>query len=377
MYGYNIDVLSQPHIADIMSSLYVKLEKSFIHLPDLKVTILPDFFIDRVIHISKVDDFVKGLYDKINVGGGSLRGFQTRDIKGGNAVNMAYCLAKLGAKIELYTITNEDGKSLLKNTFKQLKNVNLNMLTGKHGLTTIFEFSTSNFSISNVMISDVGDNDNFSPTMVNSKDHISTLYSSNAVVLTNWASNLRGTSLMKHVFSNSSKSVHFIDPADIKERRFEFINDIKNNYSLIDFLSINENEFKLIINAIMDVVPNVFKLKCVDPDFLDPTALCTYSLYLSRFFKIKIIVHTVAGSLLSNGSETIYVPSFKPSQIHIITGAGDSWDSAFLYGHLLNLSVKEKLCFANLYSRLYLENFYSDAPSLEDILLIIKKEYIT
>jgi ribokinase len=33
---------------------------------------------------------------KIVAGGGSMRGYISKDIKGGNAVNVAYCLAKLG-----------------------------------------------------------------------------------------------------------------------------------------------------------------------------------------------------------------------------------------------------------------------------------------
>lgn len=372
-----MQILSQSDTIKIISSLFIKLEKIVKDSIELKITILPDFFIDRVIQISNVDYFIKGIYDKIKVGGGSIRGLLTKDIKGGNAVNMSYCLAKLGARIELFTITDEIGTSFLITTFKNLKkNINLHVFNGKHGLTTILEFSNSPFTLSNVMISDVGDNDNFSPDVISSIKYISTLCSSNAVVLTNWASNLRGTDLMKFVFSNSSGSIHFIDPADIKERRFEFINDLKNHSYLIDFLSINENEFGLIIDAILDVIPDICELKNKRLDFLDSNILCTYSLFLARFFKIKICVHTVNGCIFSDGLEVIFVPSFQPSQINVVSGAGDSWDSAFLFGRLLNFSVKENLCFANLYARLYLENSKQDAPTLEDVINIIKNEYI-
>ncbi len=77
----------------------------------------------------------------------------------------------------------------LKNLTSQ---VNLHIKNGKHGLTTIFEFTNPSFSISNVMLSDVGDNCNFGPELIDSiTDVVPILNTSAAVVLTNWASNLR------------------------------------------------------------------------------------------------------------------------------------------------------------------------------------------
>ena len=104
------------------------------------------------------------------------------------------------------------------------------------------------------MVSDVGDNDNFGPELIQSQKVQTILRSSDAVIMTNWASNLRGTDLLDYVFTNSPKSVHFLDPADIEKRCFEFINVIKNRSNLIDFLSINENEYNLIIEALKSVI---------------------------------------------------------------------------------------------------------------------------
>ena len=59
------------------------------------------------------------------------------------------------------------------------------------------------------MVSDVGDNDNFGPELIESQEVRMILRSSDAVIMTNWASNLRGTDLLDYTFSNSPKSSSF------------------------------------------------------------------------------------------------------------------------------------------------------------------------
>ena len=205
-------------------------------------------------------------------------------------------------------------------------------------------------------------------------DMLSILSSSSGVVLTNWASNLRGTDLLKYVFENSKNSLHFLDPADISERRLEFVKDLKNNSKLIDFLSVNENECIQIICAL----PKTEGMPYFNSDNLNPATplnLGKSALFLSNFFEIDICVHTVMGSVWSNGENTVFVNSISPSKINIVSGAGDSWDSAFLFGHLLNFTNEEKLCFANLFAFLYLENYYNDPPALQDIVNYIHDNY--
>lgn len=360
----------------IFQNLYYKLEKIIDFKIDIKIIVLPDFFLDRVIQILDMDYFIDILENKIKVGGGSVRGFHTSEIKGGNAVNVAYCLAKLGVKVDLFTVADKVGSSILYSIFQKFEaNVNLHIENGKHGLSTIFEFRNFPFSISNVMVSDVGDNDNFGPGLIDCKNVLSILNSANAVVLTNWASNLRGTDLLKYIFSSSPNSVHFLDPADIKERRFEFINDLKNNSNLIDFLSINENEYLQLIDALLKIYPDIFMHDMTDISSITPENLCYYATFLSNFFKIDICVHTMMGSVLSNGIDAVFVNSVRPSIINIVSGAGDSWDSAFLFGHLLGFSNEEKLCFANLFASIYIENIYHDSPSLRDVIFYIRDHF--
>ena len=344
---------------------------------DIKITVLPDFFIDRIIRISDIQTLTDAMNKKIKVGGGSIRGLDSVDIKGGNAVNVAYCLARLGAKVDLFTVADKVGCSVLNAVFKKFgPQINLHIKNGKHGLTTIFEFTTTSFSVSNVMLSDVGENSNFGPESIESTDDdlLSVLGSSSGVVLTNWASNLRGTDLLRYVFENSKNSLHFLDPADISERRMEFVEDLKNNSKLIDFLSINENEHLQIICA-LSKTRDMPLYNCDNLNPATPLNLGKSVLFLSNFFNVNMCVHTSMGSVWSNGKNAVFVKSIPPSKINIVSGAGDSWDSAFLFGHLLNFTNEEKLCFANLFAFLYLENSYNDPPSLQDIVNYIHDNY--
>jgi ribokinase len=353
----------------VFKNIYFKLCDILKFDIDVKISVLPDFFIDRIIQISNMNNLIEIIENKIRVGGGSIRGLNSDDIKGGNAVNMAYCLARLGAKVDLFTVADKIGYSVLNSTFKKFNSqVNLHIKNGKHGLTTIFEFTNPSFSVSNVMLSDVGDNSNFGPESIESiADILQILYSSSAVVLTNWASNLRGTDLLKYVFANSPNSFHFLDPADITERRLEFVQDLSANSKLIDLLSINENEYLQIISALL-VNGNTSIPDKKNALSIIPTNLCKSALFLSNFFNMDICIHTAIGSVLSDGLNTIFAHALSPSKINIVSGAGDAWDAAFLFAHLLKFTIEEKLCFANLFAFLYLENFYNDPPSLQNII---------
>ncbi len=376
---------SKLDIGMIFKNIYYKLNQIIRQEPNdllnIKITILPDFFVDRIIKISNMNYLSDAIEKKIKVGGGSIRGLNSVDIKGGNAVNVAYCLARLGVKVDLFTVADEVGYSVLNSVFKKFSSqVRLHVKNGKHGLTTILEFTDSSFSVSNVMLSDVGDNSNFGPESIecaNDDDDsvLSILSSSSAVVLTNWASNLKGTELMKYVFKNSANSLHFLDPADVTERREEFVRDIKNHSKLIDLLSINENELLQIMCALSnsgDMIPISLDK---GTESITPLNLCKYAMFLSNLFKIKLCIHTMVGSVWSDGCKTVFVNSIPPSKINIVSGAGDSWDSAFLFGHLLDFTDEERLCFANLFAFLYLENVYDDAPSLLDIVDYICNNY--
>jgi ribokinase len=71
---------------------------------------------------------------------------------------------------------------------------------------------------------------------------------------------------------------------------------------------------------------------------------------------IYVDLHTRIGAGWSNGNETVFVPAFNV-QARTLTGAGDSWDSANIIGHLSKeISVIERLTFSNAFASLYVKN---------------------
>src|ERR671911_656289 len=181
------------------------------------IVVLPDFFLDRIIKINSKDELFRMIDSKTATGGGSIRGVNTFDIKGGNAVNVAYCLAKMGLSVTLFTIADNIGTSMLHTVFSKFgKDIDLQIKNGRHGYTTSFEFHDNEESNANVMISDVGDNKNFGPEMISLQSDLEVINSAKGIVLTNWGSNLKGTDLANYLFTNSPRSFHFLDPADIE-----------------------------------------------------------------------------------------------------------------------------------------------------------------
>ncbi|MFL6400773.1 MAG: carbohydrate kinase family protein [Nitrososphaeraceae archaeon] len=327
---------------------------------------MPDFFIDRIIKLNSKEDFIDALTEKAKLGGGSIRGMPTVDIKGGNAVNIAYCLAKLGAKVTLFTISDKIGAAVLRHIFSKFEDkVNLRIADGKHGLTTSFEFINEQGFKANVMLSDTGDNINFGPERVNSVDDLKILRNADGVVVVNWASNSSGTQLIEHVFKNSPKSLHFIDPADIETRRQEFLDSLTKIGDIIDILSINENECNSLAKAIGfdSLIPS---------NNYDSGDVKNAAAKLAGKVGVSIDLHTRIGAAWSNGRETAFAKAIKVEP-KTLTGAGDSWDAADILGYLAGLDTKERLVFSNAYVSLYIRNSLAEPACIKDVLELLER----
>jgi ribokinase len=330
------------------------------------IVVMPDFFIDRIIKLNSKEDFIDALTEKAKLGGGSIRDMPTVDIKGGNAVNIAYCLAKLGAKVTLFTISDKIGAAVLRHIFSKFEDkVNLRIADGKHGLTTSFEFINEQGFKANVMLSDTGDNINFGPERVNSVDDLKILRNADGVVVVNWASNSSGTQLIEHVFKNSPKSLHFIDPADIETRRQEFLDSLTKIADIIDILSINENECNSLAKAIGfdSLIPS---------NNYDSGDVKNAAAKLAGKVGVSIDLHTRIGAAWSNGRETAFAKTIKVEP-KTLTGACDSWDAADILGYLAGLDTKERLVFSNAYVSLYIRNSLAEPACIKDVLELLER----
>jgi ribokinase len=330
------------------------------------IVVMPDFFIDRIIKLKSKEDFIDALTQKAQFGGGSIRDMPTVDIKGGNAVNIAYCLAKLSAKVTLFTISDKIGAAILTHVFSKFGDrVNLRIADGKHGLTTSFEFTGEQGFKSNVMLSDTGDNINFGPERVNSEDDLRILRNADGVVVVNWASNSNGTKLTEHVFKNSPKSLHFIDPADIEIRRQEFLDSLTKMGDIIDILSINENECNSLARALGfdPLVPS---------NNYDSVDVKNAAAKLAGKVGVSIDLHTRIGAAWSNGRETSFVNAIKVEP-KTLTGAGDCWDAADILGHLAGLDTRERLTFSNAYVSLYIRNPFAEPADIEGVMELLER----
>ena len=326
------------------------------------VVVMHDFFIDRIVRLNDLDSLLDAASAKIESGGGSIRGVEQIEMKGGNAVNVAYALAKLGARTSLITMADSYGSGILKNAFLPFKNSKLIVTNGTQGYTISLEVSKSKGK-ANVMISDVGGTGNFGANKLGKRE-LSMIEGASAVMITNWASNLKGTELALKAFKTARKdALCFLDPADISTRKEDFKNSLMKLANHLDILSINENECRLLLESLgLGALP----INYSNEDVGDAAKK------LAEKLSITVDVHTPLGAATSKGSETVFVQSFDVD-VKITTGAGDVWDAADIVGYLCKLDASDRLLFANACAALYISNANAESPRLKEILDFISR----
>jgi ribokinase len=329
------------------------------------IVVMPDFFVDRIIRLESKENLFDILTEKAKLGGGSIRGIPTKDVKGGNAVNIAYCLAKLGAKVSLFTVASELGATMIRQTFSQFGDrVALRIASGKSGLTTSFEFPHEDTRV-NVMVSDIGDNLNFGPERISTEADMAILKNADGVMVVNWASNLKGTELAEFSFKNSASAFHFLDPADIETRKHDFCDSLGKLTSLTDCLSINENECKSLADALG------FGHQLLGPSYSADEVKAVVK-KIAEEVGISTDLHTKIGSAWSNGKESTFAYTIKVDA-KTLTGAGDSWDAADIVGYLAGLDPQQRLLFANCCASLYVRDPNGEPPTMNKAFELVER----
>jgi ribokinase len=328
------------------------------------IVVMHDFFVDRIIRLESKEKLSGALSEKAKVGGGSIRGIPTTDVKGGNAVNIAYSLAKLGAKVSLFTVADEMGSIMIRQAFAQFGDkVTLRIANGRTGLTTCFEFPHEDTRV-NVMVSDVGDNESFGSERINSEADRTILKNADGVMVVNWATNFNGTELAEFSFKNSPSAFHFLDPADIETRKHDFRDSLAKLSGVTDCLSINENE----CNSLADALGFGQVLGCV----YSVEEVKQAAKRISEGVGISTDLHTKVGAAWSNGKESAFAHAIKVDAKRL-TGAGDTWDAADIIGYLAGLHPQERLLFANCCASLYIRDPSGEPPTMNKAFEIIER----
>jgi ribokinase len=314
-----------------------------------------DFFIDRIVKVDDLDALVNEANDKVDAGGGSIRDIGQTEVKGGNAVNIAYALAKLGARTALITSADRYGSVILRNAFSPFRNAKLFMGNGTQGYTISFEVRRKN-SRANVMVSDVGATGNFGPERLG-KGELNAIGNASAVMIANWASNRKGTELALKAFRSAGKdTLCFLDPADISSRVDEFKSCLDKLD--LDVLSVNENESRLLLQSLgLRPLP----LNYSEEDVGDAARK------LAEELSVTVDVHTPLGAASSTDIATVFVQSFNVNVV-MATGAGDVWNAADILGYLCKMDPHDRLLFANACAALYISDVNADTPKLKDVL---------
>ncbi len=326
-----------------------------------QVSVMPDYFVDRFVRINTIDEFVAAIRKKsLEGGGGSIRGVKQIEVKGGNAVNLAYSLGKFGTRVHLVAIADSLPANMLLATFAHLKNVKTDVVKGKAGFTIALEFVEGKRHV-NVMASDVGDLAEFDGSMIESSSWKS-MESARIVCVVNWAANKHANTLCERVFSFAKENgaETFLDPADISGME-ENIRKLKKEVfdkGLLDKMSINENEARVLGNALCGIVL---------PHEYSEADLRKVARAISDSSNSMVDLHTGARSITCLGNDCTVVPSHNVTQ-KTVTGAGDVWDAADVVGHLLGWDPVLRLMFANAAAGLFVSRENPEPPCLEEVL---------
>lgn len=337
-----------------------------------KVVVMPDFFFDRIINIKdNHDDFSSKVTKIIQQNGGNLDGIPQMDDKGGNAINTAFALITIGAKVTPIVCTNEKGRNKIKT---HLKNSTVDFshikIGKKPSITTALEFDIKNKKI-NIMLRDLGDLEHFHTSNLTKKDYL-IIDDADYVCLFNWAGTKKyGTELAKEVFSRvkkKGKGKTYYDTADPNSnsagipKLLKIV--LKSNF--IDILSLNENEAISYASFFDKNIAENSRKKTNNKLALQAAKI------LAENLTTRIDLHTssFAASLTKKKETCISTFKIKPLRV---TGAGDAWNAGNILGDANLLSDESRLMLANAISACYLTDPQGNYPTQNRLIEFLEK----
>jgi len=310
------------------------------------VAVMHDFYVDRLVHVDNLDATMRVVSDKAREGGGGVHGVAQEEVCGGNAVNLARALARLGLRTLLVTHSDSVHEPLLAEAFRGLP-VELRVKPKPPGLTVAFEEKV------NVMLGDNRGVDDFGSSALEPRDW-DALSRSRVVCSVNWAANSHGTELLLALRRRLGEDKPiFLDPADFRDRSAPFANLLRQLGSrhLVDWIGMNEYE-ALAAGKFLGVGAGELR------------ELCRMT---AARLNVVFDLHGNSASYTSEGTRVVSSPVRRITPKRI-TGAGDVWDAGAIYGRLKGMEEKERLDFANRAARIYLRSGAPVPPTLGEVL---------
>jgi ribokinase len=319
-----------------------------------RVVVLHDFFVDRIVKAGEIRGLLRTVSRKSGQGGGGVHDVAQLDLRGGNAVNMAQALGRLGTATYLVTHSDMAHLELLSSGFRNLR-VKLSIKALAPGLTVAIEGKAGQKMV-NVMLGHLGGAGDFPPSILGEEDW-RVMRDADVVCIANWAANRHGTELVKATREQRSGKLIYLDPADVRDRirRYEELLVLMKRNHLIDWLS--ANEFEALATA---------RLLGLRADRLD--RLCRL---VAAELGVRFDLHTERASFTSEGKE-VFAHVVKRTRPSVLTGAGDVWDAASVHFALGGRGDQERIALADTAARAYLSSGEHLAPTETEVLSLFE-----
>jgi sugar/nucleoside kinase (ribokinase family) len=351
--------------AELQSFLNRKPEK-------LEVVLMPDFFLDRLIHLDcDLQHFSSRLAEVAGRKGGSIDGVPQENLRGGNAVNTSSALAALGTRVTPIVCADRHGLELIKFYLGQY-DVDFShvKVAEKASVTTALEFKTVEGQV-NVMLRDLGSLADFGPSGLNEGDY-GLIDDADVVCVFNWAGTRKfGTELAAAVFQRvktEGRGKTYCDTADPTPNSAkvpELMEKVLKTRGL-DVLSLNENEAVIYASLLSSEICERRRQLPLEELAMEAARV------LAKRLTARIDLHTTAFSATFTGKHEVVVPAFKIKALRA-TGAGDAWNAGNILGDANGLSSEGRLALANAVSACYLSDVLGEHPTRQKLVRFVEK----
>ena len=309
------------------------------------VAVMHDFFVDRIVRPGNLGRLFRVAGEKARAGGGSVHGVVQEDIRGGNAVNLAHALARLGNRVLLITHSDAEHAGLLSKAFDGL-GAELRIKPPPPGLTVALEEGV------NVMLSDAGGAGSFPPSLLDGDDW-KALRQSSVICSVNWAANVEGTELLVALRRRlGNGKMIFLNPSDVRDRFGQYVRlvNLLKRRRIVDWVSLNEFEAASTVLAL-------------GLNSKGPRSWCAA---IAGALGIRVDVHTERAVFTCTDGKLVGMSTrhLRPKRL---TGAGDVWDAASITGFLKGMEDGARLEFANAAARLFVGSEAPVPPTLRQV----------